>query len=476
MASAMPDGVHQRRKRDAGDVDVAVTSSTGRAPLRGAFTAGRLRRRLVMAIALTVCAAVGSQFATSSGPAMLGQSRVVSSGFVSASGTQLFVDGAPWSFTGYNAYWLTSAHTGHMCGPSLTDQQMNDFFAEIAQNSGSVAVRTWFFQSYGAPSAWWQYDRVLNAAAAHGIKIIPALVNQWGACEPGHPYLRLPWCQSGYKQAGNGYPLSYRDFAITIARHYANNPTIAFWQLVNEAEAASSHGGSCDAAAAPQALRGFADDVSSAMKSVDHNHLINLGTMGGGQCGTSGASYQYGNGGNTDICEIHDYAPKAIMGGKSSGTVPDINYCAALNKPLFAGEVGIDASVLPNWSVSGSVTPVTLATRAALFQQKMDELFRLGAIGFLIWSKSPANQSSSHFMVGPGDPTEGVLLSHQLRFNALRAHWVGRSGSNRATSGKHTLSTNPEFAAVGVGLDGVFYALSDFARSVSSGWLRQRVR
>ena len=240
-----------------------------------------LRRRLVMAIALTIAAAVGSQFATSGGPTVLGHARAVSSGFVRASGTQLFVDGAPWSFTGYNAYWLTSAHTGHQCGSSLSDQQMNDFFAEVAQNSGSVAVRTWFFQSYGAPSTWWQYDRVLNLAAAHGIKIIPTLVNQWGSCEPGHPYLTLQWYQAGYKQATNGYPRSFRDFAITMARHYANNPTIAFWQLVNEAEALPSHGGSCDHVAGAQALRGFADDVSGAMKSVDRNHLINLGTMGG---------------------------------------------------------------------------------------------------------------------------------------------------------------------------------------------------
>ena len=474
MAPVMPDG-HLCRKNDAGDVEVSVTSSTSGATVRAALNVRFLRRRFVVAIALTIAAAVASQLATSGAPAVLGHARAVSSGFVSASGTQLFVDGAPWSFTGYNAYWLTSAHTGHMCGPSLSDQEMNAVFAEMAQNSGSVAVRTWFFQSYGAPSAWWQYDRVLNAAAAHGIKIIPSLVNQWGACEPGHPYLSLPWYQSGYKQATNGYPLSYRDFAITMARHYANNPTIAFWQLVNEAEAASSHGGACDAVAAAQAMRGFADDVSSAMKSVDHHHLINLGTMGGGQCGTSGSSYQYVNGGNTDICEIHDYAPKAIMGGRSSGTVPDINYCAALNKPLFAGEVGIDASVLPNWSVSGAVTSSTLAARAALFQQKMDELFRLGGVGFLIWSKSPTGQSS-HFMVGTGDPTEGVLLSHQLRFNALRDRWIGRSGSTRSTSGKRTLSTNPEFAAVGVGLDGVFYSLSDLSRSVTSGWLRQRVR
>jgi len=475
MASLMPGREHQCRKNDAGDVEVSVTSSTRGGPVPPAQKLGWLRRRLVVAITLAVAAAVGSQFATGAGPAVLGHVRPVSSGFVSASGTQLFVDGAPWSFTGYNAYWLTSAHTGHMCGPSLSDQQMSDFFAEIAQNSGSVAVRTWFFQSYGAPSAWWQYDRVLNAAAAHGIKIIPTLVNQWGACEPGHAYLSLPWYQGGYKQAGNGYALSYRDFAIAIARHYANNPTIAFWQLVNEAEAASSHGGSCNSVAAAQALRGFADDVSGAMKSVDRHHLINLGTMGGGQCGTSGSSYQYVNGGNTDICEIHDYAPKAIMGGRTSGTVPDINYCAALNKPLFAGEVGIDASVLPNWSVSGAVTPVTLATRAALFQQKMDDLFSLGAVGFLIWSKSPTGQSS-HFMIGTGDPTEAVLLSHQLRFNALRAHWIGHSGARIGTSAKHTLSTNPEFAAIGVGLDGVFYSLSDFSQTVASGWVQQRVR
>ena len=47
--------------------------------------------------------------------------------------------------------------------------------------------------------------------------------------------------------------------------------------------------------------------MTSAIKAVDHNHLVSLGTLGTGQCGVAGTDYEFVNGGNTDICEYHDY-------------------------------------------------------------------------------------------------------------------------------------------------------------------------
>ena len=71
------------------------------------------------------------------------------------------------------------------------------------------------------------------------------LVNHWDSCEPTGGTKTAAWYQSGYKQLDNGYSLSFRTYTINLAQHYANEPTIAFWQLVNEPDA-----GPCDATGA----------------------------------------------------------------------------------------------------------------------------------------------------------------------------------------------------------------------------------
>ncbi|HYL69680.1 MAG TPA: hypothetical protein VEY89_00065, partial [Candidatus Dormibacteraeota bacterium] len=172
------------------------------------------RRRTLAAFAIAVAALVGAALTPSRITVPLTSAQLASArGFVGESAGHFTLNGAPWTFTGYDAYYAPSLHTGYQCGPALSDQELNDFFSEMQQRNGSLVLRTWFFQSFqnGNPSNFSQYDRLLNAAAAHGIRIVASLSNQWGACEPGHPYHALGWYQSGYRQTNDGYPLSYRD-------------------------------------------------------------------------------------------------------------------------------------------------------------------------------------------------------------------------------------------------------------------------
>ena len=346
----------------------------------------------------------------------------VPSPFVVASGSRLYLNGQPWYFTGYDAFQLPSVQIGtrFSCGGPQSLGWLDQMLGEIQSGSGSPVVRTWFFQSYsGANFA--QLDAVLAAAAAHHVKVIPVLVNQWAECEPwvggGTGYRNLSWYESGYKQAGDGYALSFRDYALKLAAHYANNQTIAFWQLVNEAEAMDAAGGPCNEGRAASAIRTFADDVSGAMRTLDANHLISLGTIGTGQCGIAGSDYAYVHSGNVDLCEYHDYVPGAVNGDQWNGLIQDVKACAGLGKPVFAGEVGIDASVQPDWSQTGVVSAATLAQRAAFFQDKMAGQFGLGISGFLIWMKT--STPSSGFDVGPADPTEPALAAEQSHLDLL---------------------------------------------------------
>ena len=340
---------------------------------------------------------------------------ITSSPFVTAVGSKLYLQGAPWAFTGYDQYQLTSTATGFQCGGAFSDADLANLLNQIKTNSHSTVIRTWFFQSYGGPHNWGQFDRVLSAAASAGLKVIPVLVNQWGDCEPnvaGHNnYKTLAWYQGGYRVAGDNYPLSFRNYAAAVAAHYANNTTIAFWQLVNEAEAMDSASGPCEENSAALAIRAFADDTARVVKSVDRHHLVSLGTIGSGQCGSAWTDFSYIHSGAIDLCEYHDYAAGAMPGDPWNGLALRISQCQALGKPIFSGEMGVDASVQPDWSATGVVTATSLAQRATFFREKMSAQFGAGSSGFLIWMKSLV--PSQGFDVGPGDPTEPLMQTAQ---------------------------------------------------------------
>ncbi len=378
-------------------------------------------RRFAVAAALGLGSLLAAFAVLAPGATAGGDARLTAANpFVTRSGTQLMLAGRPWVFTGYDAYQLPSLQlgTGYQCGGQYSIAWLDQLLDEIRGSSGSVAIRTWFFQSYSGDD-YVQFDAVLAAAAARGIKIIPVLANQWGTCEGANdqsPYKGLSWYQSGYKQPGDGYALSYRDYAIAMARRYADNPTIGFWQLMNETEASGSYtAGTCNEAAAAAAIRSFADDVTGAIKAVDPNHLVNLGTMGGGQCGTQGNDFSYVNGGSTDICEYHDYWPAVLGGSQWDGVAVDVNRCHGLGKPIFAGEVGLLAGVQPDWSVSSTVSAATLQQRATFIGEKADAAFNLGIAGFLVWNKT--STPSTSYDVGPGDPVESVMSALQQRLS-----------------------------------------------------------
>src|SRR5689334_16790161 len=76
-------------------------------------------------------------------------------GFVTASGTQLTVQGKPYKFAGYN---LPCANPETLVQSGNLDFYLND----IQQNSAANLVRVWFFQSEGGPGNWTDFDTVIS--------------------------------------------------------------------------------------------------------------------------------------------------------------------------------------------------------------------------------------------------------------------------------------------------------------------------
>jgi mannan endo-1,4-beta-mannosidase len=346
-------------------------------------------------------------------------------GFVTRVGTNLKVGGQPWQFIGYNLPCTAPFQ--------LPADQQAYFFQSIAANSGANALRVWMFQSNGGPSNWAPFDQMIASAKAAGLRIIPTLVNEWNTCEsPTATGQRktLPWYQAGYKQTGDGYPLSFKDFATQVAGHYANEPAIAFWQLVNEAEAPTlnpNNQWSCSETVASQALRSFGDDMATALHNADHNHLVSLGTIGGDQCGLVGSDFPYVHQGSVDLCEYHDYGDpfNTLDQDLVDGLNTRLHQCQALpggGKPLFVGESGLVANVqatppepasCAQWpNCTPPVTFDTLNRRATLFQGKIKDAFAAGIAGYQIWFKQNYYSAQNDPMaIGSGDPTETMLAS-----------------------------------------------------------------
>ena len=322
--------------------------------------------------------------------------------FVKRAGTKLTLGGNPYRFTGLNIY---NANSRGSCwyamssGPTLGSSL-------DAIGPRKEAFRAWFFQSQATTAGhrdWSAFDHTLSVARSHGVKVIVTLANQWGDCEPGG-YKTDGWYTGGYRQRDPGAVASYRGWVKQVVTRYRGNPTILAWQLMNEAEVKPGRDAPNCSANAATILKSFATDVSGLIKSIDRNHLVSLGTIGGGQCGAQEAEYRVLHSVPTiDLCEYHDYQPHdPIPGDEFNGLQVRINQCKALHKPLFVGETGI----IPN-DVGG-----TLAARAAALDAKLSAQFSAGIVGNLAWAWSKLGSTLDDYDVGAGDPALKKLGNH----------------------------------------------------------------
>jgi mannan endo-1,4-beta-mannosidase len=276
-----------------------------------------------------------------------------------------------------------------------------------------IVFRFWAFQNFFVSNGqfdWTNLDRVLAIAAAHGDRVIPVLANQYDYCDGAAK--DLAWYQSGYEsriEAGEIVP--YEQYVSAIVTRYADSPTIAMWQLVNEAQATNADG-SCDESTALSALTGFSDAVGGLVHRLDPNHLVSLGAIAGYSgsgsqwCGAANSDYQVlMSSAGTDVCDFHDYGyPTDPM---SSAPAPNlasaIQMCHEDGKPLMVGETGIYAS-----------SDGALPQRAAEFSAKFVAQFQAGVVGELMWAWAVKPQyrptvSDSNYAIFPGDPSLGVL-------------------------------------------------------------------
>jgi mannan endo-1,4-beta-mannosidase len=319
---------------------------------------------------------------------------------------------------GFNLY-DAAASDRYSCRPAsrIPPEDLEDHFRWLHDEAGVTVVRFWAYQTYtDGGRDFSAVDRVVDAARATGIRLIPVLEDGPGDCSTGEPGVPLAeadggnWFSQGYREPYGSARTSYRDYVARITEHYRDEPVVLAWMLVNEAEtsARDDQGRSV--------LVSFAGDVAGLVHSLDPNHLVTLGTQGNGAPGGSGADFlAVYNQTDLDFVEVHDWArhgsdsgseagsdTEAMPGAEPDGSLPAVDSptCRSLTAPI-ACSFAIAAQI-QNAAGRGR--------RAELVRAKAQAAFDAGAAGYLVW----------HYGTGATDGYDVVRSDDDLLFDVTR--------------------------------------------------------
>jgi mannan endo-1,4-beta-mannosidase len=375
---------------------------------------------LVSALLLLVGCSTGGAGDSQNGAVLPSSARASASDFakdfVTVDGRSFELGGKAFQFVGANIY-DAAASSVYSCRPGseMSPHELLATLRYLHDDAGATVLRFWAYQTYTQGGTYWDgMDRVLTDARKVGMKVIPVLEDGPGNCtttstpEPKADFDGDTWYSNGYKAPYGNAALSYRDYVKVITQHYANNPTILGWSMMNEADTSAR-----DSNGVP-VLVGFATDIASVIRSVDTRHLITVGTQGNGAPGASGpdftAVYRLPQ---ISFAEVHDWGywgsdVEPMPGGEGS-KLPAANsaQCAFVNASIgcsFARAKALDKPLIVGESGMKGVTAHERTLRATRMRAKMNAAFADGASGYLVWSVTTADTDGYDIRINSHDP------------------------------------------------------------------------
>ncbi|RDB24327.1 putative mannan endo-1,4-beta-mannosidase F [Hypsizygus marmoreus] len=362
---------------------------------------------------------------TPSGPTTT-VSPPASTGFVKTSGTRFTLNGARYTVVGSNSYWI--GLTG------LSTANMNAAFADIAK-TGATTVRTWGFNEVTSQNGNWlqswsgststintgatglqNFDNVVAAAKANGLRLIVALTNNWADYGGMDVYVKQIANSANHDlfYTNAAVQTAFKNYIKTFVGRYVNEPTILAWELANEPRCKGSTGttsGSCTTTT----VTNWAKTISAYIKSIDPNHLVGLGDEGFyNQPSAPTYPYQGSEGvdfdanlaiDTLDFGTFHSYPESWGQSGNSQawGTQWIADHAASQNKvgkPVIIEEFGVTNN------------------QPTVYTAWLNQVVSSGIAGDLIWQAgshlSSGNTPNDGYAVYPDGAVYPLLTSHAV--------------------------------------------------------------
>ncbi|KAI3864990.1 hypothetical protein MKW92_007802 [Papaver armeniacum] len=199
----------------------------------------------------------------------------------------------PFYVNGFNTYWLML-----FAADDSTKGKVSQIFQE-ASSVGLTVCRTWAFNDGGwralqkSPGVYDQdifkaLDFVLSEAKKYKIRLVMSLVNNWESYGGKSQYVKWGKEFAGLTNLTSDddfftHPTLrtyYKNHVKTLLNRvntftnvtYKNDPTIFAWELMNEARCSSDPSG--------DTLQAWIQEMAMHVKSIDPNHLLEIGVEG----------------------------------------------------------------------------------------------------------------------------------------------------------------------------------------------------
>ncbi|KAL9688949.1 hypothetical protein QQ045_033376 [Rhodiola kirilowii] len=213
-------------------------------------------------------------------------------GFIKVDGLMFMLDEDPYYANGFNAYWLMTVAS------DLSQRSKVTSSFELAKQFGLTLARTWAFSDgpspYSLQTSPGQYnenvfqglDFVVAEASKYGIRLVMSLVNNYNDYGGRKQY--VDWARSrgvNISSEDDFYSNEvvkqfYKNHIKTVLTRvnnitgvaYKDDPTIMSWELINEPRCSSDLSG--------KTLQSWIAEMSSYLKSIDSNHLLEIGLEG----------------------------------------------------------------------------------------------------------------------------------------------------------------------------------------------------
>ncbi|KAF9564905.1 CEL4b mannanase [Agrocybe pediades] len=370
-----------------------------------------------------------SKTTTSTGPTSTAPAPA-STGFVKVSGQKFVLNGATYTVVGANSYWV-----GLM---GLSTASMNQAFSDIAK-TGATTVRTWGFNEVtSANGDYYQiwngktpsintgatglanFDNVVAAAKANGIRLIVALTNNWSDYGGMDVYVKQLLGSSNHDlfYTDSTVKAAYKNYIKAFVSRYANEPTIMAWELANEPRCKGSTGtwtGTCTTTT----ITNWATEISAYIKSIDSNHLVAIGDEG---------FY------NQPSAPTYPYQGSEGVDFDANLAISSIDFGTFHSYPTSWGQSGNEQAWGTQWIADHHTSgvkagkPVILeefgvtTNQATIYAAWYNEIISSGLTGDLIWQAgshlSTGDTPNDGYAVYPGTDLYTLMTSHAAAIKA----------------------------------------------------------
>ncbi|CAN6239316.1 unnamed protein product [Urochloa humidicola] len=378
--------------------------------------------------------------------------------FVRANVTRFTLSGRPFYSNGFNAYWLMYMAT------DPADRSKAAGALEEAGRLGATLVRTWAFGDGGyralqvSPGVYNEevfrgLDYVIAEAKKRGVHLILSLVNNWDGYGGKKQYVQWARDQGHSLNSDDDFFTNsvtkgfYKNHVKAVLTRvnkltgvaYKDDPAIFAWELMNEPRCQSDLSG--------RTLRAWIAEMAGYVKSVDPNHMLEIGLEGFYGESTPDRQRQFNPGGyavgtdfisnnlisSIDFATIHSYPDQWVPGASKDEQVEFMrrwmashagDAAAALRKPLLVAEFGWSARSTSNGGHAAAVVPV----RDAYFGMVYDTIYasaRAGGplAGGLFWQVMEAGMESwtdgYDVVLGRSPSTAAVVARECARITSL---------------------------------------------------------